>query len=233
MLKAVKRRHLDYLKLHVNKDNVDDLHHDNETTLLCRAAQCGFVDICQFLLTCGANPLKGDCYGATPLHHASIYSNFECISLLIQSHKDAVYCTTNLYESTPLHHACFNACEHSYIVCRMLLEAGADVNAICSSHYRHNTPLRSLFEGDHFEEDTGKRDAAELLIDWGAKVEFVLNVKIPHWASERVARREAYRNYAAGWILVARSSRLNIRRIIGKDMIRLVVDEIWVQRFSK
>lgn len=68
---------------------------------------------------------------------------------------------------------------------------------------------------------------AEMMISKGAKFHEVSCCELPS-REIYVNHRNALKNTVVSWILVIHSS--NVRRIIGKDMIRLVAEAIWSER---
>ncbi len=108
-------------------------------TPLHRAAYNNRVDVCQWLLSVGANPELRTESGWTALHCAACWANFEVVALLL-SHGVDVNARSNGH-LTPLHLAINSteAPERQYATVAYLLEApGVDLGAVSGAG---DTPL--------------------------------------------------------------------------------------------
>ncbi|GJM06707.1 MAG: hypothetical protein DHS20C10_04410 [marine bacterium B5-7] len=108
------------------------------------------VDVADLLLD---YPLNKKLY---PIHLACTLENINIIELLLQRYHNVN--ATSFHDGwTPLHLACKFGCRHSM---RLLIENGADVNALDANHW---TPL-------HVACQFGKTDLMQLLLDSGANL---------------------------------------------------------------
>jgi ankyrin repeat protein len=97
--------------------------------------------------------------GWTPLHLAAAFAGPEPVTLLLEHGAHVHQCAHNPLRNQPLH-ACV-ALNHSPDVVRLLLEAGADVNATQHGGY---TPLLQAAAA-------GNKDIVHLLLEHGARLD--------------------------------------------------------------
>lgn len=122
----------------------------------------------------------------------------------------------SFHNESPLETVCL---QKSYSLCKLLIERGADVNCVGC---RGDRPLSRVLLNGAF-------DIAEMMISRGAVADDYSYVTYPV-ISGYMDRRKTLQRLTCGWISVATTE--NIRRIIGKDMIRLVAQAIWAERIA-
>jgi hypothetical protein len=104
-------------------------------TPLHAATLKGKLDICQLLLSYGANPnAKCGPYNKTSLHFAAEEGAENICQLLLRNKADPNVKST-LFNKTALH---FAAEKGNLDICQLLLNNGADLNAICDIEYTQN-----------------------------------------------------------------------------------------------
>jgi ankyrin repeat protein len=136
----------DFLRQHV-----DDLD-------VAEAACVGDIDCLQRLIAedaLQARAISGD--GWTPLHLSAAFSTSEAVTLLLE-HGAHIHQTSHNPLRNQALHACI-ALGNSPDVAKVLIEAGADVNATAAGGY---TPL-------HLAASNGNREVVLLLLKNGAK----------------------------------------------------------------
>jgi ankyrin repeat protein len=156
----------------VNADARVDLSGLDGWTALHNAAVWGLPDVLEVLVKAGAPVNAKSKGGHTALHQACYSDSSECVRILLESDAwvDAKAGTTKrncgFYDATPLHMACYMATqkiEFDIAIIRLLIEAGADLNAKTESgkNGREITPLHIAARGR-------RADIVQLLIDSGA-----------------------------------------------------------------
>ncbi|OMJ65859.1 hypothetical protein SteCoe_37517 [Stentor coeruleus] len=125
-------------------------------TLLANSTKYGQTELCQYLLTQGADPNLSNIIGETPLHIAVDNSDFDLAELLLQ-HKAEPNCMT-IDGETPLHHSAFIGDRK---IMNILLSYGADPNIIDTTLGR--SPLHCAVQCEHSE-------CVQLLLSYGADV---------------------------------------------------------------
>lgn len=188
------------------------------------ASELNAFKVLSHLLSKGFSPCK-KYSGYIPLHIACVHGSYECTLLLLDAYKDGVHVQCG-YGNIATHYICETipdlTSDRRVNIIKALLNAGSDINAV--NMHGLSTLTYCMMIND--------RSTAYFLLDNGAKL-IVGNhsvFTVPEWVHEFIARREAIRTSIAAWILVAYPS--PTRRIIGKDMIRLVAQEIWLIRLK-
>jgi len=122
------------------------------------AAQSGDVDEVAAILSIDNRLTRAvNKDGWTPLHLAAHYGHLDVVETLLANNADVHARSQNSMRNQPLHAA---AAGRAAGVCRILLDAGADVNATQAGGY---TPL-------HAAAQNGQRELVELLLARGADV---------------------------------------------------------------
>jgi len=166
LFESIKSGNIEKLKTALTR--VTDLNvTDNEgnTTLNC-VCFWDRIEAVRLLLKCGADPNARNRDGYAALHSALDHKSKtagDIVKLLIDHGADVnqkVNAQPDENGYTPLHYACGNS--RNVKAVRLLIESGADVNAIAENGY---TPLSKTCEN-------GELKMAEMLIDAGADVNY-------------------------------------------------------------
>lgn len=133
-------------------------------------------EVVKLLVNRGASVIStGGTFSVTPLTKAVGMSNLEVAKYLMSVGADV-----NLGESdglTALHKACFSDRECAPDMLRLLLEAGADINAVCTGIF--GTPFQTILEhGDRDPEIVAS--VTRLLLD---DPNFAVNAESPWWGA--------------------------------------------------
>ncbi len=156
----------------------------NGTTLLNYAAYFGCLKTCRFLLEQGADPNESNNWGDTPLIQAIVQKHVAIVKALV-AHGAEVTLTKADGSWTPL----YLAAERGLIdCCRLLIEAGAEVNAtmvngatplFAAAWFNHATLCKVLFDVGccinkvdlHNFVINNKLDSVERFLELGADVD--------------------------------------------------------------
>ena len=130
------------------------------------ACECGYKDICEFLLDQGSDLNFRDNTNLSYPLHASAFGNKEITEMLILRGAFRHVNAKNRNGDTPLHKS---SSRGSFENSKILLEHGANVNEKNKHGY---TPLHLAFLGNI------KEDVCELLIEHGADVDAISNFGI-------------------------------------------------------
>ena len=203
-------------------------------TALDYAVKEGSVECVKLLLEANADVNKTHKYGSawTPLHQASDSGFVECVKILIDWKADVNAKTKD--GLSPLHWAalsgdvvCMEVQRNPFYntlrltINQILVQAGALQELDARDDYG-NTPLAlSIFHN--------KPDAAELLLDKGAKISNVTDkVEIPDWVNLlQEKRRRVIHSYNVFYGVLRRRCK------IGKDMTQKVSTILWSTRFNE
>lgn len=207
---AVKSGNIEKVKVLVKKDqgavNATD---DRGRTPLHFAAEGGYREIAEFLLSSGAKIDAKDVNNNTPLHYTAIAGKVEAAEFLLS--KGAEIDARNHEKCTPLHLA---ASYNRKRIMELLIEKGAEVD---SKEYRGGTPLlMSVWRA-------GDPEAAKLLVNKGADI----NVKIEGtWVTPiAMAAQYGYRDIVDFLIDkgadIDEKSRILVRFSIEKGLVKL------------
>ncbi|RWS03352.1 ankyrin repeat-containing protein-like protein, partial [Dinothrombium tinctorium] len=126
------------------------------TAAHCGAAK-GQLETLKILAHQGANLWMRNVKGDLPLHEAIKSGRKELVWWLLEQQQGAVN-VTNTFGRTPLHLA---AIQNNVEMCKILIDAGADINAVMKSKSHMITPLDSALQRGH-------RSCAKFLLLHGA-----------------------------------------------------------------
>lgn len=140
------------------------------STALHLAARGGYTDVVELLLDRGAEVDLIDALSRTPLSRAARYGRPKIVKLLADAGANLEH--QEIEFRTPLHLAILGdhaatASGDAYDAAQALLEAGADVNAICPKDHGNYTPLHRCIRLAE-KGDERKTDLARLLLAFGA-----------------------------------------------------------------
>jgi len=169
-LESIIKNDMDTVKLFLNAGMNPNVEGDDNMTALHYAADKGFKQIVDLLISNKANVNAKNKFGQTPILLATMKCDKEIIKTLISSDAD-VNIKGSYYDDTPLLAAV--RCNDVGIL-KLLITSGADVNAV------NINDITAL----HFAIRQGYRETAELLISSGADINAkdAVDYTPLHWA---------------------------------------------------
>lgn len=241
----------------VNADNVNIATDVYKVTVLHFACQRGLNELVSRVIQLGANINARDYNGNTPLTYVICNSHFRCVDILLTAGSDvsipnklgfiplytisvtncveyidriiSAYtcgvCVSNKYGTTPLIFTVMFGQSESTL---RLLIAGSVVDAFDNEG---RTALYWALQNN--KSDYNKNNCVNLLLDYGAQLENVMiengRKEIPDEATLFVARRNTCRSLCLAILNLKRRRALHIGRN-GRDILRLVAQDIWSRR---
>jgi ankyrin repeat protein len=175
-----------------------------------------------------------DEYGYTALHYAARYEHVEGVSLCIALGADISMKTDA--GLTPLFVASFRG---NYKTCRALLDAGANADDVYESANGKAPKLSIEVTGGTCSPlceaiQAENRKIAKLLIDRGASMKLVKEIKIPEWIDTFLASRSNCRNAV---VVVMGIHKYHRSRIIvphiDVHVCKMLVKLIWASRMDE
>lgn len=145
----------------------------------CETAALGDTERLTELLGQGGLPSQTTPDGATALQLAAFYGHPETVQLLLEAGVDVAQVSDNLLRTTALHQGATQRSEETALsICRLLLDAGAPVNA----------QQAGGFTALHQAASRGRRDLVQLLLERSADPQ--LDSDSGHTAGDLARRRQ-------------------------------------------
>lgn len=230
MFNAIRENNLEYIREVIRPGNVNE--YLNDQSLLTCAARYGNVQVCEFLISQGIKPkdLSG-LRGRSPLPEACVYGQYDCARIIVNAFPHLVH-VTDAWGENVLHDTCrliFRGQNSVPVFCQiidLLLSAGADLE---KHDTRGFTPLALLMKHTFSCVNTkiNQFRAVRFLLHRGAKLSKI-NTESSIICSDAFKYALHYVHVEKSvcvWILTCQRSQ-HVKRIIGKDMVRLVAEEI-------
>lgn len=188
-----------------------------------RIGDDGPLDCVRYLLEAKADPTVSDYSGWRPIHSACEWRREQCFQLLLE-HKATVIDCIDDEEWTPLHYAVSQ--KVSVNLLKMILEAGADVNATASllDDYGHRKVSALGLWCRYWDDDEPTENDVlgfHTLLDAGADPRLVSWIPA---ALDDILRCRAAARRAAILVCVA------LRYKLGRDMATMVAKMVWSTR---
>lgn len=215
-----------YVQSVINTTNVNDIV-DGRCPFQYAAAR-GEIAICKYFISQGFDP--SICPYKNFLTGACFWGFFDFAKIMLEAFPHVIHERDHAGENA-LHDVCRHIfsgrTDHPeqdlFQFGSLLISAGVDLEA-CS--YNKLTPLGMIMGQCYYKFRNVQFRAIRFLLYHGAKLS---NVDLSRVSSEIVIFAQQYiqnEKSTCGWLLTCRHSS-HIKRIIGKDMIRLVAEEIF------
>lgn len=232
VLDAIEKHNFEYIQRVINTTNANEPI--DGTCPFRYAVRVGASEICEHFISQGFDiPVRNFSMNGSPLSTACYWGHFDCAKIILEAFP---YCIneTDCHCENALHDLCrmsfFPPNGNSGLVfCQigaLLLSAGVDLEMRNRSE---RTPLVMLMSryGDRDVKKHNHLRAVRFLLYNGAKLPNVDSC--PYLAPSVLTFAQQYlenEKTICGWLLTCRHSQ-HVKRIIGKDMIRLVAEEIF------
>lgn len=203
---------------------VDARTYHGMTPLWC-SVNNGHVECARALCCASANVKLASDMMTSPLHQAAYRGFPDCVRVLLEVNRAMVH-EPNQEGSTPLHCAAASITPAHMECCKLLLEAGSNVQQLNDKGF---TAVRvALSSGNDCL-------ARMLLLDWNAQLDDIplsdSLEQVPSWALQCVSRRDEVR-LCAWAVLELKKRGSHVIGSNGRDMLRTVARLVWQHRYE-
>lgn len=257
LIEAVKNGDFHFLRQNVTLENVNGSDF-NGYTLLHEACELRNPDMMRWLIECNANVNSVNRSGDTPLKMAITYASYECVELLIRhgadptilndmnrsalhssayfGHADILelllshYPPRGVFEIDTVGDTCLIDAVHSSrsLACvQTLLKWGSDVEYVNGNY---NALTHAIYDSFLPSLKEHMLMIIKLLIDYGARLENSI-FPIPDYVTAYAENRNQWLNTCVALLLLRRMRSRAIQRN-GRDLLRIVAQNIWSQRLQ-
>jgi len=145
---AFRTNNIEYMRKHINKDNIDTLNH-SDRTLLIHAIETRNDSKAELLIRMGADVNKTAFNGFSALTQASYYGRVKIVKLLLEQNCDIDY---HRCGGTALQYTVFSRAHKERIpLAKILIKAGADPYLENKHEYTYITYIKKNFNGEDYD----------------------------------------------------------------------------------
>lgn len=261
LFRAVESGDFHFLKQRVTPENVNRADFRG-FTLLHAACEDNMTEVAKWLIDCNANVNFVNYEGDTPLKTATGFGSYECVVLLIKNGADPTivnrhkrsalhaasylgrsdilelllrhYPPRGVFEIDVSSDTCLidavnghGHCDYSCV--EILLKWGSNVEYVNERNWNALTYTLAAFTRRDFS-STNSGLIIKLLIDYGARLENA-KLPVPETITSYAETRKRLRETCFALLHLRRKRSRTIQRN-GRDLLRLVAQHLWSQRFQ-